>query len=104
MFGIIYEYCDIRTGKSAYVGKAAGYSGHTKALEKVHKRHLTAPTPVPFDLILRADERAFTLRIIDTITANTTVELQEILKPLEKVRIREHRPTHNHVRFIHFQA
>lgn len=99
MFGIIYEYCDAMTGKSAYIGKAAGLYGHAKTLEVVHRRHLTGRTPVPFDFILRAGEQEFSLRVIDAVIAGTAAALQVVLKPLEKARVRERHPSANHVKF-----
>lgn len=99
VFGIIYEYVDAETGESAYVGKASGLYGREKTLQVVHRRHMTGHTPVPFDFLLRGDERAFVLRVVDRLESDTGTALQAVLKPLEKTRVRERQPRYNRVRF-----
>jgi hypothetical protein len=98
MYGIIYEYVDQLTGRSAYVGKAAGLYGFKKTLQVVHRRHMRGVLPIPFDRVLREDESRFELQIIDRRVDETGTIVQMALKPLEKVRIRERQPKYNQVR------
>jgi hypothetical protein len=98
VFGVIYEYVDVATGSSAYIGKASGL--YPLRLSRVlHRRHMHGSCPVPFDFVLREDERAFSLRVIDVLESETGTALQAVLKPLEKTRVREKRPRYNCVRF-----
>lgn len=99
VFGVIYEYVERATGVSAYIGKTAGLYGHQKAVRTVHLRHMRGHDPIPFDFVLRDSEMAFVLRAIDMLTSETGCALQEVLKPLEKRRVRERKPKYNRVRF-----
>ena len=100
IYGIIYEYVDIFTGLSAYIGKSSSLYGMKGALRAAHRRHLRGHDPVPFDFLLRDDSKRFSLSILDELTAPTSPLMQQILKPLEKERVRSHRPTYNCVRFV----
>ena len=99
MFGIIYEYVEVCTGRSAYIGKASSYYGHEHALNARHKIHLKARAPIPFDLVLRDKPDAFLLRIIDTVVCGSSLALRVALCPLEKERIRVRQPKFNSIRF-----
>jgi hypothetical protein len=99
VFGVIYEYAERATGQSAYIGKAVGLYGHRKTLQAVHRRHMRGLAPVPFDFLLRKDECAFDLSVIDVLESGTGSTLQAILKPMEKQRVRERCPRYNCVRF-----
>jgi len=99
-YGIIYEYMNTETGESAYIGKSTSLHSHTHALKIAHRRHLIGPDPVPFDFILRDCPSMFFIATIDRLVASTGANLQEVLKPLEKDRIRTHKPQYNQVRFI----
>lgn len=100
LFGIIYEYLEISTGRSAYIGKACGLYGVRKTLEVAHRRHLRGVRPTPFDYLLRSDPEGFSLHVIDELTALTATDMQMILKPLEKDRVRDRQPRYNCVRFL----
>ena len=101
IFGIIYEYREISTGLSAYIGKASGLYGIARTLQTAHRRHLRGHDPVPFDFLLRDDPKGFKLSVIDALTAPTSSAMQVILKPLEKDRVRTRQPRHNCVRFLY---
>ena len=98
-YGIIYEYIDSEDGESAYIGKSTDLWSHAHALKAVHRRHLVGTYPVPFDFVLRDNPSMFILHILDRLVADTGASLQEVLKPLEKDRIRSHNPKYNRVKF-----
>lgn len=99
IFGIIYEYVEIASGRSAYVGKAASLYGYQRALIVVNRRHLRYIDSVPFDLLLRADPGKFQLHVLAYRSASTGSALQAILKPLEKTYVRARHPIHNRIRY-----
>ena|ERR1035437_7807017 len=103
VYGIIYEYVELLTGESAYIGKATASASdlyrHDNILKAVDRRHLKGSNPTPFDLVLRVIPQAFNLRIIDWLEASTGTDLQKVLKPLEKERVRLLQPKHNRIRF-----
>lgn len=52
-----------------------------------------------FDFVLRDDPALFSVRIIDRLMSETGADLQEVLKPLEKDRVRSRHPRYNRVYF-----
>lgn len=100
VFGIVYEYIERAMGMSMYIGKASGLYGYNKTLEIVHRRHMFGRDPVPFDFVLRENERVFYLQIVDRMESEVGYALQAMLKPVEKERIRERKPHYNCVRMI----
>lgn len=98
-FGIIYEYVDIRTNQSAYIGKSFSLYGFERALASAHRRHLLDLHPSPFDVVIRVDPKAFSLRIVDRISADRSASVQRCLKPMERDWIRLMNPRYNCVRF-----
>lgn len=100
VYGIIYQYWETSTNSSAYIGKACGLWGIDKTLEVAHRRHLSGHDPVPFDFLLRDDIAGFSLSVLDELEASTSGDLQRILKPLEKQRVRTIKPRYNRVRFL----
>jgi hypothetical protein len=98
MSGIIYEYVERLTNTSAYIGKASGFYSPKKTLENAHRRHMRGRSPVPFDFMLRQNEQAFELRILDILESETGCTLQEMIKHIEKEMIHERKPQYNCVR------
>ena len=98
-FGIIYEFVDIRSGLSAYVGKSFSLYGFETALVAAHRRHLVYAKPSAFDAELRNDSTRFSVHILDRLTDSTGVLLQSRLKRLEKTRVRMRQPRYKCVRF-----
>ena len=99
IYGIIYEYVDILSGFSAYVGKASSLYGFESMARIVQRRHLRGRDPVPFDMRLRERPDNYRFVVLIELVAHSGHVLQRVLKPMEKEYVRGRDPMHNVVRF-----
>jgi hypothetical protein len=100
MYGIIYEYVDQLTGRSAYVGKAVAPFSVEQAVRNTQKRHMSVRLGVPFDCKLRVNPGQFVFRVLSEVVAPTGAAVTDVLDVMERAAVRILRPSENVVRFV----